>query len=92
MNNNSTNSTMSPQDKRFALIGASGFVAPRHMKAILETGNTLVAAMDPNDSVGIIDGYFPQATFLPNSSVLTAMQRYCATRDRPSTISSICCN
>ena len=48
---------------RFALIGAAGYVAPRHMKAIKETGNTLVAALDPNDSVGIIDSYFPKADF-----------------------------
>lgn len=47
----------------FALIGAAGFVAPRHMKAIKETGNELVAAMDPNDSVGIIDSFFPEASF-----------------------------
>ena len=50
-------------NKKFALIGAAGFVAPRHMKAIRETGNELVAAMDPNDSVGIIDSYFPEAAF-----------------------------
>ena len=49
--------------KRFALIGAAGYVAPRHMKAIKETENVLVAALDPNDSVGIIDSYFPQADF-----------------------------
>ncbi|WP_321417482.1 Gfo/Idh/MocA family oxidoreductase [uncultured Desulfobacter sp.] len=49
--------------KRFALIGAAGYVAPRHMKAIKETGNELVAALDPNDSVGIIDSYFPKADF-----------------------------
>ena len=49
--------------KRFALIGAAGYIAPRHMGAILETGNDLVAAMDPNDSVGIIDSYFPDAEF-----------------------------
>lgn len=47
----------------FALVGAAGFVAPRHMKAIKETGNRLVAALDPNDSVGIIDSYFPEADF-----------------------------
>lgn len=47
----------------FALIGAAGFVAPRHMKAITETGNRLVAALDPNDSVGIIDSYAPDAHF-----------------------------
>lgn len=49
--------------KRFALIGAAGFIAPRHMVAIRETGNELVAALDPNDSVGIIDSYFPEAHF-----------------------------
>lgn len=49
--------------KSFALIGAAGFVAPRHMKAIKETESQLVAAMDPNDSVGVIDSYFPSADF-----------------------------
>jgi len=49
--------------KNFALIGAAGYVAPRHMKAIRETGNQLVAAYDPNDSVGVIDSYFPDADF-----------------------------
>lgn len=49
--------------KRFALIGAAGYVAPRHMKAIKDTGNIMVAAMDRCDSVGIIDRYFPEADF-----------------------------
>ena len=49
--------------KRFALIGAAGYIAPRHMKAIAETNNSLVACLDPNDSVGIIDSYFPSADF-----------------------------
>lgn len=49
--------------KKFALIGAAGYIAPRHMKAIKETGNNLIAALDPFDSVGIIDSYFPQADF-----------------------------
>ena len=47
----------------FALIGAAGFIAPRHMKAIKESGANLVAAYDPNDSVGVIDSYFPEADF-----------------------------
>jgi UDP-N-acetyl-2-amino-2-deoxyglucuronate dehydrogenase len=47
----------------FALLGAGGFVAPRHMKAIKETGNDLVVAMDPHDAVGIMDSYFPNARF-----------------------------
>ena len=49
--------------KNFALIGAAGYVAPRHMKAIKETGNNLVAALDRNDSVGVIDSHFPTADF-----------------------------
>jgi len=51
----------------FALIGAAGYIAPRHMKAIKETGNVLVAALDKNDSVGIIDSYFPDADFFIES-------------------------
>ena len=49
--------------KRFALIGGAGYVAPRHMRAIKDTGNSLVAVLDPNDSVGVIDSYFPEADF-----------------------------
>lgn len=49
--------------KDFALIGAAGYIAPRHMQAIRDTGNSLVAAVDTNDSVGIIDSYFPEAAF-----------------------------
>jgi len=47
----------------FGLIGASGYIAPRHLKAIKETGNNLVAALDKFDSVGIMDSYFPQSDF-----------------------------
>lgn len=47
----------------FALTGAAGYIAPRHLKAIRETGNTLVAACDPHDSVGILDAYFPETAF-----------------------------
>lgn len=52
---------------KFALIGASGYIAPRHMKAIYDTNNTLVAALDRNDSVGIIDRYFPESDFFLES-------------------------
>lgn len=48
---------------RFALIGAAGYVAPRHLKAIRDTGHELVAACDPSDSVGILDSYFPNTAF-----------------------------
>ncbi len=54
---------MSDKKTCFALIGAAGYIAPRHMKAIKESGNNLVAALDPMDSVGIIDSYFPNADF-----------------------------
>lgn len=49
--------------KRFALIGAAGYIAPRHMKAIKDTGNTLVCAFDPYDGVGIMDSHFPDTDF-----------------------------
>jgi len=47
----------------FALIGAAGYIAPRHMKAIKETGNRLITALDKYDGVGIIDSFFPEADF-----------------------------
>ena len=47
----------------FALIGAAGFIAPKHMQAIRDTGNTLVATVDPHDCVGRLDSYFPDAKF-----------------------------
>lgn len=49
--------------KNFAMIGAAGYIAPRHLKAIKDTGNTLVAALDKYDSVGVLDSYFPSADF-----------------------------
>lgn len=49
--------------KNFAILGVAGNVAPRHLKAIKETGNNLIAAMDPHDSVGILDQYFPDTAF-----------------------------
>lgn len=49
--------------KRFALIGAAGYIAPRHLQAIRDTGNVLVAALDKSDTVGVMDSYFPNADF-----------------------------
>lgn len=49
--------------KNFAIIGVAGYVAPRHLNAIKESGNNLVAAMDPYDGVGVIDQYFPNTKF-----------------------------
>lgn len=51
----------------FALIGAAGYIAPRHMRAIKDTNNNLVAALDKNDSVGVIDSFFPKADFFLES-------------------------
>jgi UDP-N-acetyl-2-amino-2-deoxyglucuronate dehydrogenase len=49
--------------KNFVLIGAAGYIAPRHMKAIKDTGNNLIAALDKHDNVGVLDSYFPNADF-----------------------------
>jgi UDP-N-acetyl-2-amino-2-deoxyglucuronate dehydrogenase len=49
--------------KNFALIGAAGYIAPKHMEAIHDTGNVLVAAVDPHDCVGRLDNFFPEARF-----------------------------
>ena len=49
--------------KKFGLIGASGYIAPRHLRAIKETENVLLCALDPYDGVGIMDSYFPEADF-----------------------------
>jgi len=58
--------------KNFVLIGAGGYIAPRHMQAIKETGNNLLAAMDVHDSVGILDSYFPDAAFFTSIDQLGA--------------------
>jgi UDP-N-acetyl-2-amino-2-deoxyglucuronate dehydrogenase len=49
--------------KNFALIGAAGYIAPRHLQAIADNGHRVVAAVDPHDSVGVLDRYFPDARF-----------------------------
>ena len=49
--------------KKFVLIGAAGFVAKRHMKAIKDVGGELIACIDPHDNVGILDSYFPDALY-----------------------------
>jgi len=49
--------------KKFAIIGVGGYIAVRHLKAIKDTGNILLATLDPSDSVGIIDSYFPDSHF-----------------------------
>lgn len=61
--------------KNFALFGLAGYVAPRHLKAIKDTGNQLIAAYDRSDSVGIIDQYFPNASFFTEQEVF---DRHCS--------------
>lgn len=56
--------------KNFAITGVAGYIAPRHLQAIKDTGNNLVAAIDPHDSVGILDRYFP------NTSYFTEFERF----------------
>ena len=61
--------TLMENKKRFALMGAAGYIAPRHFCAIKDTGNDLVAAYDKFDSVGILDSYFPDASFFTENEL-----------------------
>ena len=54
---------MNPDPKNFGMIGVAGYIAVRHLRAIKETGNNLLATLDPFDSVGLLDNYFPQSDF-----------------------------
>jgi UDP-N-acetyl-2-amino-2-deoxyglucuronate dehydrogenase len=56
-------SALETPSRNFALVGVAGFVAPRHLEAIRRAGGRLLAAVDPHDSVGILDRYFPEARF-----------------------------
>ncbi len=58
-----TSNTRPEPMKNFALIGAAGYIAPRHLRALKDTGNGLLAAVDKADNVGILDSYFPEAAF-----------------------------
>lgn len=58
--------------KNFALIGAAGYIAPRHLRAIKDTGNNLAVAMDTSDSVGIMDSFFPEAEFFTEFEAFSA--------------------
>jgi UDP-N-acetyl-2-amino-2-deoxyglucuronate dehydrogenase len=78
------------QTKNFAIIGASGYIAPRHMKAIEETGNNLVAILDKNDSVGIIDTYFPKAELFLESEMFDRHMYKLKDTDRKIDYISIC--
>ena len=76
--------------KKFAIIGAAGYIAPRHLKAIKDTKNSLVVAMDINDSVGIMDSYFPDAEFFTEFEDLTAYVEDCAMQDQKLDYIAIC--
>jgi UDP-N-acetyl-2-amino-2-deoxyglucuronate dehydrogenase len=76
--------------KNFALIGASGYIAPRHLKAIKETGHNLLVAMDINDSVGIMDSHFPDAEFFTEFEDFTAFVEDCAMKAQKLDYISIC--
>lgn len=74
----------------FALIGAAGYIAPRHIKAIADTGNTLLAAYDKFDSVGRLDASFPDCSFFTEHELF---DRYCSKQretDHPIHWVSIC--
>ena len=58
----------------YVMVGAAGFIAPKHMQAIKETGGELVAIFDRNDSVGIIDSYFPNCRYFKDES---RFERFC---------------
>jgi len=76
--------------KRFALIGAAGFVAERHIRAIKETGNELVCAMDVFDVMGRMDSYFPDAEFFTSEDELVQFIQLCRAEGYPIDFVSIC--
>ena len=74
----------------FIMVGVGGYIAPRHLKAIKETGNTLVGAFDPFDSVGLLDRYFPDTFFFTEYEIF---DRFCYKRKlegKPADWLSIC--
>lgn len=75
---------------RFALIGAAGYIAPRHMKAIRDVNADLALAYDPNDSVGIIDSHFPQARFYTDFEIFQHQLNSEQEAGRPISYVSIC--
>jgi len=75
---------------QYALIGAAGYIAPRHMKAIRETGGNLAVAHDTNDSVGIIDSHFPDAAFFTEFERFEAHLHQLRRRAQPVSYVGIC--
>lgn len=76
--------------KNFALIGVGGYVAPRHLKAIKETGNRLVSAYDKSDSVGIMDSYFPDAAFFTEQELFDRHNSLLKSRGEALDFVSVC--
>ena len=75
---------------KFALTGASGYVAPKHMKAIKDVGGDLVAALDPHDSVGVIDSYFPNCSFFTETERFDRFLEKLHNKGEPVDYLSIC--
>jgi UDP-N-acetyl-2-amino-2-deoxyglucuronate dehydrogenase len=76
--------------KNFVLIGVGGYIAPRHLKAIKETGNDLVAAYDKSDSVGIIDSYFPLASFFTEQELFDRHNNWFQSTGNPIDYLTVC--
>jgi len=76
--------------KRFGLIGAGGYIAPRHLRAIKETGNDLIVAMDINDSVGVMDSHFPDAEFFVEFEEFAGFVEDCRLRGEKLDYMAIC--
>ena len=76
--------------KKFAIIGVGGYIAPRHLKAIKDTGNRLVAAYDKNDSVGIMDSFFPQASFFTEQELFDRFNTKLKDENRPIEFVCVC--
>lgn len=74
----------------FAIIGVGGYIAPRHLEAIKDLGHNLVAAYDQNDSVGIMDRYFPDCQFFTDFERFEAFFDSCRSTDRQIDYVSIC--
>ena len=78
------------QRKSFALLGAAGYIAPRHLDAMSANGGNLIAAMDPSDSVGILDQYFPEANFFTSYERFERFLFKKKTHENPLDYVSIC--
>ncbi|MBR1799298.1 MAG: Gfo/Idh/MocA family oxidoreductase [Bacteroidales bacterium] len=76
--------------KNFAIIGVGGYVAPRHLKAIKETGNMLLSSYDKNDSVGVIDSFFPKASFFTEQELFDRHNNLLKTRGQSIDYLSVC--